>query len=240
MVERIGLVLFFSVLTLLLIVSILVKIENKSVVRLLKRLGVDVYLKDMKKYFKILQSINNDAVAFIDIVGVCQCPVMLGDYSEKDINKRYSSVGELHILNNGLSKAFKSLSKDDIGSDLVLKDMTVIKGSIRNKNCTSMGARFSLLRQYVHTLKTNNPNNFVVYEGNIKRNFKILYGVDLRIEDIPSFSCKSRLELLSKLESMAYYSYNHTYNSAVSLENNIIVFISTMDIDMHLVVAIEV
>ena len=103
-----------------------------------------------------------------------------------------------------------------------------------------MGAKFSLLRQYVHTLKTNNPNNFVIYEGQRKRNFKIFYGVDLRIEDIPSFSCKSRSELLSKLESMSYYSYNHVYNSTVSLENNMVVFISTMDIDMHLVVAVEV
>lgn len=239
MIERIGLVLFFSALTLLVMISLLIKVENKSVVRILKRLGIDVYLKDMQKYFKVLQSINKDAVAFIDIVGVCQCPVMQGDYSEKDINKRYSSVGELHILDNGLAKAFKSFSKDK-DSDLVLKDMTVVRGSIRNKNCTSMGAKFSLLRQYVHTLKTNNPNNFVIYEGQRKRNFKILYGVDLRIEDIPSFSCKSRSELLSKLESMAYYSYNHVYNSAVSLENNIVVFISTMDIDMHLVVAVEV
>ena len=240
MVETIGLVLFFSIIRLLVLVAILISVENKSIIRILKRLGIDVYVKDIGKYFKILQSMNKDVVAFIDIKGVCQCPVLKGDYSQKDINKHYSSVGEIHILENSLSKAFKSFSKDVDSDDLIIKDMEVIKGSIRNKNCTSMGAKFSLLRQYIHTLKTNNRDNFTIYEGNIKRTFKILYGVDLRIESTPLFSCKSRLDLLSKLESMSYYSFNHKYSKEVSLDNNIVFFLSTMDIDMHLVVAVEV
>lgn len=236
MLRYLGIFLFVSIITVLILVCVLIKIENRSIVRILKRLGVDVYISNIPKYFKILKSLNRDVVGFINIKGVCQCPVLKGDYSKKSINRRYSNVGELYLLDSKIAKAFKSFSKDKENITGGLKDLTVIKGSLRNRNYTTMGANFSLMRQYVHTLKSNQSPTFEILELDKSRNFKILYGIDLLIEDMPSFSCRGRLELLDILKSKAYYKYT----GKVDLEKDILVFMTSTDIDIHMVVVVEV
>ncbi len=233
--KNILLVTFLTVVLLIVFLNVLIKSGNKRTIRVLKRLGIDVYIDDINLYYSVLSSINKDVVGVIKIEGVCISPIMRGNYSKKDINKKECNIGELYIMSNKLSQSFLSLSRSSNNVNTLLKDFTVIKGSNRSKNKTPMGFKLACMKGYVSSLKSNYSPKFEVIEGGKIRNFRVISGVDILIEDMVSLSCRSRGELISLLRSKAYYNFNID-----SIENRDIIFLmSSTDIDMHLVILAE-
>lgn len=203
---------------------------NLLAMKLLAKMGVAVFSRNIKKDYKLLNFVNKDGVAWINIPGVCYAPIMKfseGKYKKYNFLSKRSKYGELYISENNSSKLLKSMSNE---SNLEVGDLTIIRGMPFGDVDNMRHSNFSLLR------KCKNLDGFIeIAQKNVLKEYTVVGYFELQLGEKHIFEYRNRSEFLDLLTK-----YREDSNILMNKDRDIIILQCKTDIDTVLVILQEV
>ena len=212
----------------------LVQMGNLSAMKFLAKNGVAVFSKNIEKDYKLLNYVNKEGVGWIHIPNIIYAPIMTysnGLYTDHNFLKKSSLYGEIFITETDSMKEVDKIRKED--RDLILKDLTLIRGSAKGKQMDLRHANFSSLSKVVETIAEKGIVN--VYEEKGKREFYPVAVVDITKGNTHKFEYTSREKFIDSIIGLSKVQTKQNYNK----DNNVILLQCKTEIDTLLVLLIE-
>lgn len=211
-----------SILTILIFFILGVVTGNPVVLRVFSRLGFLVYSGKPKKDAQFVKSMNSDMIGFLKVPNTVYAPIFTfseGKYRHHDFLGRKNPTGELVLDSSKLTKTLKPLSNSKDSSDTLFPDLSIIKGSVDSKARSLATSKFTSLIKYVNTdLKKFYPI-ISLYEGDKVRNFKLVFAVEIALEEQKPLQFTSREAFLESLRKLSFYDSREVVSSNVLILN---------------------